>query len=155
MLAHGLVSALFFFLVGFLYSKYKSRLSLYYGGLYQVMPLYSFFILLACLGNIGMPGTCNFIGEFLIFIGLSDRNKFLFLVCLISIIFSSVYSIYFLNKLCFGNLTKYTKEFEDLSLIECMVVCPLIFYIILLGFKPNLGLDILNSSLLLSLEKIK
>jgi len=155
MLAHGLVSALFFFLIGFLYSRYKSRLFLYYSGLYQVMPLFAFIVLIACLGNMGFPLTSNFIGEILIFLGLFEKNKYIFFFCLFSIILTAVYSLYFFNKLCFGNLTKYIKNFEDLTLNECMIVFPLVFYIILLGIRPDLSLDLLASGLNFILEKIK
>jgi len=155
MLAHGLVSALFFFLIGFLYNKYKSRLFYYYSGLYQMMPIFSFIILISCFGNMGLPLTCNFIGELLIFLGIFEKNKLLFILCLASIIITAVYSIYFFNKLCFGNVTKYIRSFEDLTDIEFMITVPLLFYIILLGIRPNLGLDLLTANLSLILEKTK
>lgn len=43
MLGHGLVSGLLFFLIGFLYEKYGTRLLNYYGGLVKIMPFFSFF----------------------------------------------------------------------------------------------------------------
>jgi NADH:ubiquinone oxidoreductase subunit 4 (subunit M) len=155
MLAHGLVSALFFFLIGFLYNKYKTRLFLYYSGMYQAMPLFSISVFIASIGNLGLPLTCNFIGEFLIFVGLFEKNKFIFILCLFTIVITATYSLYFFNKLCFGNLTNYFKTFEDLTDIEVMIILPLIIYIFILGIHPNAGLDILYSNLCFVLEKIK
>lgn len=155
MIAHGLVSALFFFLIGFPYNRHKSRLFLYYGGVYHLMPIYSLIILLACFGNMGLPITCNFVGEILIFLGLFEKNKILFFGCLLSIIITAIYSLYFFNKLCFGNISQHIKNFEDLTDIESMIAFSLLFYIILLGICPNLCLDILSANVSLLLERVK
>lgn len=93
MVGHGLVSSLLFFLIGFLYDRYGTRLLLYYGGIMKTMPLFTCFFLLATLGNIGLPGTSNFIGEFLIFLGILAKNKFLFLFAICSVVLTSVYSL--------------------------------------------------------------
>lgn len=93
MVGHGLVSSLLFFLIGFLYDRYGTRLLIYYGGLIKTMPLFTCFFLIATLGNIGLPGTSNFIGEFLIFLGILAKNKFLFLFAICSVVLTSVYSL--------------------------------------------------------------
>jgi NADH:ubiquinone oxidoreductase subunit 4 (subunit M) len=74
MLAHGIVSSGLFLCVGMLYDRYHTRNLLYYGGLSQVMPLFSIIFLIFILGNIGFPGTINFIGEFLILVGIFQFN---------------------------------------------------------------------------------
>jgi len=74
MLGHGLVSALLFFLIGFLYDRHQTRNVLYFAGLAQPMPVFSTFFFLAVLGNVAMPLTCNFIGEFLILLGVLEHN---------------------------------------------------------------------------------
>jgi NADH:ubiquinone oxidoreductase subunit 4 (subunit M) len=106
MLAHGIVSSLFFFLIGMLYDRHSTRLYPYYGGLSKVMPLFSFYLLIASLCNIGLPGTCNFIGEMFIFFGLILQNKLVFFFSLTTIVFSSIYTLFLFNKLCFGNLSR-------------------------------------------------
>jgi NADH-quinone oxidoreductase subunit M len=93
MVGHGLVSSLLFFLIGFLYDRYGTRLLIYYGGIIKTMPLFTFFFLIASLGNLGLPGTSNFIGEFLIFIGVLAKNKILFLFALCSVVLTSIYSL--------------------------------------------------------------
>jgi len=74
MISHGFVSAGLFFLVGFLYDRYKTRLLLYYGNLMAYMPKFSFYFILFTLANISFPGTSNFIGEFLILLSLFEDN---------------------------------------------------------------------------------
>jgi NADH-quinone oxidoreductase subunit M len=88
MLAHGIVSAALFFCIGVLYERHHSRNLFYYGGLVQTMPLFSFYFLLFSFANIGLPGTCNFIGELLIILGLVSNNFFV-LVFFLSYVFST------------------------------------------------------------------
>jgi NADH-quinone oxidoreductase subunit M len=70
MLGHGVVSSALFLIIGMLYDRYHTRNILYYGGLVQVMPIFSLFFLIFILANIGLPGTVNFIGEFLVLVGV-------------------------------------------------------------------------------------
>jgi NADH-quinone oxidoreductase subunit M len=104
MVAHGIVSSGLFFLVGILYDKYHTRLLFYYGGLVQTMPIFSTQLLILCLANTGLPGTCNFIGELVVFIGLIDRNFLVAMISVTGVILSVLYSVFLLNRLIFGNL---------------------------------------------------
>jgi len=70
MLGHGVVSSALFLCIGMLYDRYHTRNILYYGGLVHVMPIYSVFFLIFILANIGLPGTVNFVGEFLVMVGV-------------------------------------------------------------------------------------
>jgi len=155
MVAHGGVASLFFFLVGSLYDRHSSRLYLYYGGLQKTMPLFSFALFLASLCNLGFPGTLNFIGETLIFLGLAMSNKFIFFISVTCIIFSSIYTLYIFNRLCFGNLSSFINTYEDLSFLEFFVLCPLFIVVFILGVYPSIIVDLFLSSLSLVLEKIK
>lgn len=93
MLAHGIVSGALFFSIGSLYRRHRTRLIHYYGGLALRMPLFSIHLFLYCLANAGTPGTCNFIGELIVFIGLVEKNFFITIVCATSIILSVVYTM--------------------------------------------------------------
>jgi NADH:ubiquinone oxidoreductase subunit 4 (subunit M) len=86
MLAHGIVSAALFFLIGVLYDKYGTRIIYYYGGLVKPLPIFSVLLVLFCFANIGLPGTCNFIGEIVIFFGIIDRNIIILIVAITGVI---------------------------------------------------------------------
>lgn len=155
MLGHGVVSGLLFFLIGFLYERYGTRLLAYYGGLIKMMPLFSFYFLIACLANLGLPGTCNFIGEILIFFSLLYKNKLLFCFVLSSVVLSAIYSLYLYTRLTSGNLTAFIKNYSDLFSYEILICNTLILFIIILGIFPNFILEILNAAHFLILERIK
>jgi NADH:ubiquinone oxidoreductase subunit 4 (subunit M) len=93
MIGHGIVSSALFFIVGFLYDRFHTKLLRYYGGLIYTMPLFGIFFFIFTLGNIGFPTTSNFIGEFLILIGIFIKNPFITLYAGVGIILSAVYSM--------------------------------------------------------------
>lgn len=156
MIGHGLVSGLLFFLIGFLYDRYHTRYLPYYGGLINMLPLYTFVFLLATLGNIGFPGTCNFIGELFIFFSLIGKNFFVFLVALVtSVILSGMYSLYLYGRLFAGNLTIFSFIHKDLIELEIAIVIPLVILIFWLGIMPSILLDILESYCSLLIERGK
>jgi len=92
MVGHGLVSSALFLCVGFLYDRYKTRLIFYYQGLSTLMPIYSFFVFFFLVCNTSFPGTVNFVGEFLVLVGLLDNNIFACFIATLSIFFVTIYS---------------------------------------------------------------
>jgi NADH-quinone oxidoreductase subunit M len=69
MISHGIVSGALFLCIGIVYERHHTRIVKYYGGLIHTMPLYSVCFIIFTLGNIGLPGTSSFIGEFLVIVG--------------------------------------------------------------------------------------
>jgi NADH-ubiquinone oxidoreductase chain 4 len=93
MVGHGVVSTALFFCVGVLYDRYHSRLLRYYGGLATVMPLFAFFFFSFTLANMSFPGTSNFLGELLVFLGIFSKNSSVLLFSTAGIVLSAVYSV--------------------------------------------------------------
>lgn len=153
MIAHGVVSSAMFFMVGIIYDKYHTRLLDYYGGLVQVMPLFSIYLLIFCLANVGLPGTCNFIGELLCFIGILDINFFVTFIALIGTIISVLYTIFFYNRLVFGNIkVKYISVWQEMTKREHAIVLPLGILTFVFGIFPNFILDTTMCSILFLVE---
>lgn len=75
MISHGIVSGALFLCVGLLYERHHTRIVKYYGGLINTMPLYSVCFITFTMGNIGLPGTSSFIGEFLVIMGSFETNS--------------------------------------------------------------------------------
>jgi NADH:ubiquinone oxidoreductase subunit 4 (subunit M) len=122
MVGHGVVSTALFFCVGVLYDRYHTRLLRYYGGLVTVMPLFSFFFFAFTLANMSFPGTSNFIGEILLFLGIFAQNSTTLLFSTAGIVLSAVYSVWLYNRVVFGALkTTYISRFSDISRRECAI----------------------------------
>jgi len=93
MISHGLISGALFFCIGILYDRYHTRILYYYGGLVQVMPIFSVIFLIFILSNMGFPGTSGFVGEILILISIFSINFKVALIISFSMVFSAIYSL--------------------------------------------------------------
>jgi proton-translocating NADH-quinone oxidoreductase chain M len=154
MIAHGIVSSALFFLIGVIYDKYGTRVIYYYGGLVQTMPLFSAQLLIFSMSNIGLPITCNFVGELIVFVGLIDRNFSILVISVSGIILSVLYTMFFCNRLVFGNLNvNYLYIYKDITFREFCIMCPLSFLTFLLGIFPDLIFDTILVSVSLIVEQ--
>jgi proton-translocating NADH-quinone oxidoreductase chain M len=147
MLGHGLVSPALFLCVGVLYDRYHTRLLPYFGGLVLGMPLFSIFFFIFTLANVSLPGTINFVGEFLILISLFSRSLFASLLALIGVILGAVYAMWLFNRVVFGlvNFT-FIFKFSDLNKREFLYLFFLLVGTLCLGFFPNIILHLIHFS---------
>ena len=92
MVAHGVVSAALFFCVGVVYDRHHTRLLKYFSGLVTVMPLYAVMFTIFSLANMSFPGTANFVGELLIFVGLYEYSPAVMVLSTPCIVLGAAYS---------------------------------------------------------------
>jgi len=145
MVGHGVVSTALFFCVGVLYDRYHSRLIRYYGGLTQVMPLFSAFFLMFTLANMGFPGTSNFLGEILLFVGIFCYNSTTLMFAASGIVLSAVYSVLLYNRVVFGALkTTYIGRFSDINRREAVILLFLLIPMVIIGLSGNFLLDYMH-----------
>ncbi|MEE9211599.1 MAG: proton-conducting transporter membrane subunit, partial [Phycisphaeraceae bacterium] len=69
MIAHGITSAMMFFLVGVVYDRAHHRDLDRFGGLWLKWPGYGGWSLLGFFAAMGLPGLCGFIGEIMVLLG--------------------------------------------------------------------------------------
>jgi NADH-ubiquinone oxidoreductase chain 4 len=139
-LAHGFVSSgLFVCAGGILYDRSSTRLITYYRGIAQIMPIFSIFFFILCLGNAGTPLTLNFIGEFLCLYGVFENLPLLGVFASSSIIFSAAYTIYMFNRIAFGG--SYSKFFfvnlPDVTKREFVIIFTLTLFTVVFGIYPS------------------
>nr|BAW99875.1 NADH dehydrogenase subunit 4 [Taphrina wiesneri JCM 22204] len=146
-IAHGFISpALFIITGGCLYERYHTRVLSYYRGLSTQMPLFSVIFMLATLGNIAVPLSSNFVGEWLCLAGAFERSPIMAALAASGIFLSAAYSIWFYNRVCGGAWSPYLAVTTDLSRREFYVLFPLIFFAFGLGIFPNVILDSIHYS---------
>jgi len=93
MIGHGFVSAGLFLGIGVIYDRYHSRLVKHYSGLAQPMPLFALFFLFLSFANMAFPGTYNFVGEFLIMLGLFKVYPVTTILASLGMLLSGIYSV--------------------------------------------------------------
>jgi NADH-quinone oxidoreductase subunit M len=148
MFGHAIVSSALFSSIGVLYDRYKTRILFYYGGLVFLMPLWVVFFFVFILGNFGLPGTVNFVGEFCIFIGSFIVSNYIILLCIVGLFFTLIYSLILYTRLSMGLLSVlFLRFFSDLSRREFFYLFSLFFFVIFFGLYPNILFDYSFSSL--------
>jgi len=80
MVAHGIMTGLFFALVGLVYERAHTRQIAKMGGFATVMPGVAAFFTLACMSSLGLPGTAGFVSEFLVFLGAWKSGHYLWAI---------------------------------------------------------------------------
>lgn len=138
MIAHGVVSGGLFFIIGMIYNRFQTKIIHYFSGVVHYMPILSFFFLMFLLGNIGMPGTSNFIGELLILCGVVYSDNYIAVFCsIIGIFLCTVYSMWMYNKITFLLPRFYYLVVFDLFFFEIIILLPLVFFMLYFGIQPN------------------
>ncbi|MET0538922.1 MAG: NADH-quinone oxidoreductase subunit M [Xanthobacteraceae bacterium] len=147
MVSHGLVSAALFLCVGVIYDRIHTREIAAYGGLVNRMPFYAAAFMVFTLGNVGLPGTSGFIGEFLTLIGTFKVNSTVAVLATTGTILSAAYALWLYRKVIFGTITKPSlARIMDLDYREIITLAPLAALVLFFGIYPKPVLDISAAS---------
>lgn len=141
MLSHGLMTALFFALIGMIYGRTHTRDVRKLGGLMKIMPFLSVGYVIAGLANLGLPGFSGFIAEMTIFVGSFEVPGTFHTVCTIiaccSIVITAVYILRVVGKILFQQVSDpHYLQLTDATWDERVSVCCLIFCVAALGMAP-------------------
>ena len=143
MLSHGLISSALFLCVGVVYDRLHTREIKAYGGLVEHMPIYAAIFMVFTMGNVGLPGTSGFIGEFLTLLASFKVNTYVAFFATSGVILSAAYALYLYRRVVFGPLEKPSlKAITDVSPREIAILVPLVLLTILFGFYPAPVLDV-------------
>lgn len=141
MLSHGLMTALFFAVIGMIYHRAGTRDVRYLGGLMKVVPFLAVSYVVAGLANLGLPGFSGFVAEMTIFVGSFQNADIFHRVCTIvactSIVVTAVYILRVVGKILFQKIPN--PEFlklTDATWDERLAVGGLIFCVAGLGTAP-------------------
>lgn len=149
MLSHGLVSSALFLCVGALYDRHKTRLVKYYSGLVSTMPIFAVLFLFFTLANMSLPGTSSFVGEFLILVGVFERNTLIATLAAVGMILGAAYSLWIYNRVVFGVWKPhYINKLADLNRREVFTFIPFVFGVLWMGIYPEPFLECMHASVL-------
>jgi NADH-quinone oxidoreductase subunit M len=147
MLSHGFISAALFLVVGVIYDRMHTREIAAYGGLVVRMPLYALVFMLFTMGNVGLPGTSGFVGEFLTLAGVFQVNTWVAFFAATGVILSAAYALWLYRRVVFGDLIKGSlKAIKDMDGREKALFAPLVVATIYFGVYPAAILDLIGPS---------
>ena len=147
MFNHGITTAALFISVGQLYDRTHSRAISDYGGLHKPMPKFVALFFLFSIAAFGLPGTCNFIGEFLVLVGTSYVSFTMVLISMGGILLAAAYMLWMLQKVALGEAnTKAAEGLSDLSNRELATVIPLAILVLWIGLYPGPLMEMMDAS---------
>ena len=156
MFNHGITTGALFLAVGQLYDRTHSRWISDYGGLHKTMPRFATLFCLFSVASFGLPGTCNFIGEFLVLIGTSFKSFVMVLLAMGGIVLAAAYMLWMLQRVALGEPnTKAASLLPDLTRRELATVIPLAILVFWIGLYPGPLMEMMDASVTQLLEQTK
>jgi len=152
MISHGLMTALFFALIGMIYGRTHTRLINEMGGLMKVIPFISVAYVIAGLASLGLPGFSGFVAEMTVFVGAFQHpdmfHRVAILVITTSIVVTAVYILRVVGILLLGPIkNEHYLHLNDARWWEKLSAGALIFAIAGIGIAPLWLSNIISGSL--------
>jgi NADH-quinone oxidoreductase subunit M len=159
MVSHGLMTALFFALIGMLYGRTHTRLINEMGGLMKVIPFLAVCYVIAGLASLGLPGLSGFVAEMTIFVGAFQHPDLLHRIATIvvvsSIVITAVYILRVIAILLLGPTTNsHFEHLTDARWFEKLSAVTLIGSVAAIGMAPFWLSTMIGSSVQPMIEKI-
>ena len=153
MLSHGLMTALFFALIGMIYGRTHTRDIRELSGLMRIMPFLSVCYVIAGLANLGLPGLSGFVAEMTIFNGAfmvhDTFHRVVTIIACTSIVITAVYILRLIGKILYGTCSNPEHlKLTDATWDERLAVVVLIAAIAGLGLAPMWMSDMISESVL-------
>lgn len=150
MISHGLMTALFFCLIGMIYGRTHTRTVADMGGLMKVMPFLSVAFVVVGLAGLGLPGLSGFVAEANVFVGSfanpAGMNRVCTILAVLSIVVTAVYVLRTVNSLVNGPILKKYAVLTDATGLEKVPVTILLFCLFAMGIMPGWIVDLVNDA---------
>ena len=152
MISHGLMTALFFALIGMIYGRTHTRMINEMGGLMKVIPFLSVSYVIAGLASLGLPGFSGFVAEMTVFVGAFQHadtfHRVTTILVTTSIVVTAVYILRVIGILLLGPLkNEHYGHFADARWYEKLSAGTLIVGITGIGIAPLWLSNLINGSL--------
>lgn len=158
MVSHGLMTALFFAVIGMIYERTHTRQINEMGGLMKVMPFTMTVLFIAGLCSLGLPGFSGFVAEMTVFMG-SWQNADAFhriatIIACMSIVVTAVYILRAIGQVAMGPIKETYAGLSDASWNEKLAAIILIIGIVAIGVAPFWLNDLIKPGAEIIMNKI-
>jgi NADH-quinone oxidoreductase subunit M len=140
MVNHGLVTAPLFFIVAALAARAGGSEKLSdMGGIAFRAPVLASLFLIVTLATLAMPGSSNFVGEFMILLGLFQSKLPIAVLASLGVVGAAVYALRLYIRSMHNRVGDRVTS-REIGLPEAMTIVPIIGVILVLAFYPQFGL---------------
>ncbi len=158
MVSHGLMTALFFAVIGMIYERTHTRQVNEMGGLLKVMPFISTVLFIVGLCSLGLPGLSGFVAEMTVFMGSWENpdplRRIATIAACLSIVVTAVYILRAIGQTAMGPLKEGYQNLTDAKWNEKLAAIILIAGIIAIGIAPYWLNELVNPATELIKEKL-
>lgn len=163
MFSHGIMTGLFFGLIGMVYGRSHTRIIKEMGGLGKVMPWLATMFYMAGLASLGLPGFAGFVAETHVFLGGFFGNpwtgslvtKALTITATMSIVVTAVYVLRGLANVFQGPITNpHFEELTDATLPEKIATGMLAATLLFVGLLPFYFIDLIEPAIMPILNRL-
>ena len=154
MFSHGIMTALFFALVGAIYDRAHVRDIGILEGLTKRMGLTSAFFAVAGLTSLGLPGLSGFVAELMVFIGAFRDYPVIGMLGIVGAAITAVYILRLLGKVFFGPISPQWQNLTDATRLEGFSMAILVAFLVGVGLYPKPWMDLINSGVAPLLERV-
>ena len=159
MVSHGLMTALFFAVIGMVYERTHTRMLSQLGGLLKVMPFICAVFAIAGLCSLGLPGFSGFVAEMTVFMGSWQNPGAFYRIATIlagaSIVVTAVYILRAVGSTIMGPINHdYYRGLTDATWNEKIAAVLLIAGIVAIGFAPFWLQDLIGAGTTLIMQHI-
>ena len=146
MFAHGIMTALFFSAVGFIYDQTHDRDIRNYGGLVTQIPVATGFFMIAGLCGMGVPGFASFWAELLVFIAAVRTYPILGVLAIAGLVFTAAYMLRVFGAALFGERNARWDHLKEPTPFQALPRVILAAVLLGFGFYPGPIVDMIRSS---------
>lgn len=137
MFSHGIMTALFFAVVGMVYDRTHTRQIPELGGMVKIMPWPAVGFIIGSLVSMGMPGFSGFIAEFPIFLGVWQSQWLVAVIASVSIVITAAYLMVVVRRVFFGDMPeKFQGHVGGVTVLDKIAIGTLCALMIGIGLFP-------------------
>jgi NADH-quinone oxidoreductase subunit M len=146
MFAHGVMTALFFSAVGYIYDRTHTKALDELGGLSHTMPVASGFLIMAALTGIGVPCLASFWAELTVFIAAFRVYPIYGVLAVGALVVSALFILRVVQRTCYGPPNERFAHLSDVTLGLGLPRMILVSVIIFFGLFPSLMFEMIQTA---------
>ena len=146
MFAHGVMTALFFSSVGYIYDRTHTKSIVELGGLSRTMPVASGYLIVAALTGIGVPCLASFWAELTVFISSFKVYPLYGILAVCALVVSALFMLRVVQRTCYGPPKERFAHLEDVSFKLGIPRMILVSVIVIFGLFPDVMLNMIQTA---------
>jgi len=146
MFAHGIMTALFFSAIGYIYDRTHTKKIDELGGLSRIMPVASTYFIVAALAGIGVPCLASFWGELMVFIAAFKTYPLWGTLAVCALVVSALFMLRVVQRTFYGPKNEKYAHIPDVSFGQGLPRMILLAVLVIFGLFPALMFDMIETA---------